>query len=159
MRFLLVFLMAVALGGCWGNDDPVLKAVNSPLDVEFENFYVDRTDVYPGESVWIEWRAEGALVFDARLYVSKDDYLSDDDVKLLDEECGVEHSDHCSSGEYVDFDCHYQSDNSFTCREDGEILQRNNLTDFFDQIPQEAYLILQICNDNCEERSGPMLFR
>ncbi|MDO3384614.1 hypothetical protein QWI17_02055 [Gilvimarinus sp. SDUM040013] len=159
MKYLLVIMVLLCLASCGGNNDPVLNAINNPLDVEFESFYVDRTDIYPGESVWIEWRAEGALIFDAKLFVSKDDILSDDDLNLVDEECGVENNDHCTSGEYIDFFCHYDSENQFTCRENGEVLQRNNLSVFIDQYPQEAYLILELCNDNCEERSWPLLFR
>lgn len=161
MKRMLWVLVALMMSACGGNNDPVLNAVNDEiLDLEYESFYVDRTDVYPGETIWIEWRAEGALYFDARLYVSKDDRIDEADVLVVDEDCGVERGDHCTSDEYVDFFCHYQSDNSFTCREDGEILQRNNLTDFFDALPQDAFLILQLCNGNdCERRSWPMLFR
>lgn len=147
------------LGACAGDNDPVLNVINKPLDVEFKSFYVDRTDVYPGESIWIEWRADGAFFFDVRLYISKDDILSGNDLLVVDEECGIEYDDHCSADEYVDFICHYQSDNSFTCRVDGDVLQRNDLTSFIDAYPQEAFLIMEICNDNCELRSWPMLFR
>lgn len=159
MRGVATGVLALALAGCGANDDPVLKLINEPLDIEFERFYVDRTDIYPGESVWIEWRAEGALYFDARLYVSRDDYLSGDDLRVIDEECGLESDDHCSPDETIYFDCHYDSANRFTCREDGEVLRRTDLTPLIDEYPQQAYLILELCNDNCEERSWPLLFR
>ncbi|MBU2886236.1 hypothetical protein KO507_10725 [Gilvimarinus agarilyticus] len=159
MRCLTIVALALILAGCGGNDDPLLNVINDPLDIEFEDFYVDRTDIYPGESVWIEWQAEGALYFDARLYVSQDERISQDDLVVIDEECGVESDDHCTADEDIYFSCHYDSSNRFSCREGGDILKRTDLTPLIEQYPQEAYLILELCNDNCEERSWPLLFR
>lgn len=47
MRGVATGVLALALAGCGANDDPVLKLINEPLDIEFERFYVDRTDIYP----------------------------------------------------------------------------------------------------------------
>lgn len=154
-------LIGVGLTACGGNDDPVLKQINdATADVDFDDFYVDRSDIYPGETVMIEWQASGAIYFDATLYASLDDQLSNNDKQLVDEECGIEHDDHCTANEFITFYCAYKSDNSFNCREDGELLQRNDLTHFFTELPQDSYLILQLCSDgDCDTRSWPMLFR
>lgn len=152
-------LMTVLLSGCGGNDDPIFREINEEIKVDLKRLDMNRDALYPGESTRLEWRSSGALLFDARLYLSDDETLSSDDRRLVDEECGVEHDDHCSAFDEVTFHCRYESDNDFTCREDGDVLQRNNLTDYFPQLPFTGYLILEICGDrNCDTRREPITF-
>lgn len=153
-------LTLIFMAGCGGNDDPVIKSLNDELDVDIEEFNANNSVLYPGEELKIEWRTEGALLFDARLYLSADRSISHDDYILVDEECGVEHNDHCYASREVTFRCLYESDNYFSCREDGHTLQHNDLTQFFPELPFSGYLILELCGDeNCDERSHALTFQ
>ncbi|MDO3380767.1 hypothetical protein [Gilvimarinus algae] len=156
---LLCLLLLVLLVGCGGNDDPVLKELNDDLEVDIDDFSASHSSLYPGEELKVEWRTSGAVLFDARLYLSQDRNISADDWRLLDEDCGVEYADHCYANREVTFRCRYESDNSFSCREDGDLLQYNDLTDYFPQLPFSGYLILELCGDeNCERRVHGLTF-
>ncbi len=148
------------LTGCGGNDDPVIERFNDELDVDIDKFETNQSIIYPGQEVKIEWRTEGAILFDAHLYLSEDRVLSADDYLLVDEECGVELNDHCYASREVTFYCQYQSDNYFSCEEDGDILQHNDLTQYFPQLPFTGHLILEVCGDeNCDDRSREITFQ
>ncbi|MBN7796017.1 hypothetical protein [Parahaliea mediterranea] len=157
----LVVALVSLLGACGGNDDPVLEEINEDLEVDIDRFSLNKSELYPGETVHVRWRTEpaGAFIFDARLYISRDDILSGDDKRVVNEECGVEYNDHCAATVDVKFECKFLSDNSFDCKEDGDMLQRNDLTDYFDQLPFEGYLILELCGEeNCDKRAKALTF-
>ena len=154
-----VCAMAFGLTACLGDSDPVIKAINDTLDVEFESFDVSERDIYPGEVVTIKWQSSGVFIFDARMYVSEDSEVSAGDVRVVDEKCSFDSDRHCQSGEDVRFECSYLSDNSFDCREDGDTLRRNDLSEFLDVLPKPAYIILQLCdNDGCVQRARQVTF-
>ena len=157
----IIFLSSLILiAGCGANDDPVVKSLNDELDVDIDRFRTNRSDIYPGESLRIEWQSVGAFLFDARLYLSEDRMISNDDFILVDEECGLEDNDHCYAAREVIFRCLYESDNYFSCKEDGSILQHNDLTQYFPELPFSGHLILELCgNENCDERSIPITFQ
>lgn len=153
-------LTLVFIAGCGGNDDAVIESLNDELDVDIDKFETSRSVIYPGEEIKIEWHTEGAFLFEARLYLSQDRIISTDDFLLVDEECGVEHNDHCYASREVTFYCLYESNNYFSCEEDGDILQHNDLTQYFPELPFSGHLILELCGDeNCEERSRELTFQ
>lgn len=157
----VIFLLSIALvTGCGGNDDPFIEELNEELDVDIDQYETDRSVLYPGEELEVEWRTEGAVLFDARLYLSEDRMISPDDYILVDEECGVEHDDHCYASRTVTFHCLYESDNYFSCEEDGDLLQHNDLTQYFPELPFSGYLILELCRENnCDHRSLQLTFQ
>lgn len=156
----MLIVSAMFIAGCGGNDDPFIGELNEELDVDIDRFEIDRSVLYPGQELEVEWRTEGAFLFDARLYLSDDRVLSSDDFILVDEECGVEHNDHCYASRNVTFYCLYESDNYFSCEEDGDLLQHNNLTQYFPELPFSGYLILELCgDDNCDVRSLQLTFQ
>lgn len=157
----IVFTMAtVCIAGCGGNDDRVLKNLSDELDVDMSKFDVNKSVLYPGEELTIKWRTQGAFLFQARLYLSADRVISPDDYLLVDEECGVENNDRCYASRDVTFRCLYESDNHFSCKEGGKVLQHNDLTQYFPELPFEGHLILELCGaNNCEERSVRLTFQ
>ncbi|MDO3387632.1 hypothetical protein QWI17_17445 [Gilvimarinus sp. SDUM040013] len=120
---------------------------------------MDASELYPSQSLEIEWRTQGAVLFDARVYLSPDRALSDDDIKIVDEACGVEHNDHCAAARDVTFDCDYYSDNYFSCFEDDDLLGEEDLTQYFTELPFDNYLIFEVCSpENCEVRTHELTF-
>lgn len=147
------------LTACGGNSDPVTKELNRHLEVDIKDFDVNASNLYPGQSLDIEWRSEGAVLFDARLYLSEDRIISDNDIEVINEECGVEHNDHCYAARDVEFTCDYHSDNYFSCYEDGDNIGSADLTEYFTQLPFDNYLILELCSkENCETRTHALTF-
>ena len=48
---------------------------------------------------------------------------------------------------------------SSDAEEDNDLLRRNDLSDFLDEIPKTAYIILEVCDDDdCDTRSRRVTF-
>ncbi len=147
------------LVACGGNSDPITKELNRHLEVDIQKFDVNTSNLYPGQSLDIEWRSEGAVLFDARLYLSGDRTISNSDILVVDEKCGVEPNDHCHAARDVEFTCDFDSDNYFSCYEDGDTIGAQDLTEYFTQLPFENYLILELCSHgDCETRVHRLTF-
>lgn len=162
-RFMLYLVVMLALASqlvaCGGKNDPIAREVNEELDVDIEDFDTNYRDVYPGDKLKIRWESSGAFLFDARVFLSDDAHLSEADLRIIDEECSPSINDHCRSGSRVEFECRYFSDNVLECEEDDDFLSDTDLTEFFDQLPKDAYLILELCNHgDCESRSRRITF-
>ena len=147
------------LVACGGNSDPITKELNRHLEVDIQEFDVDKSNLHPGQSLDIEWRSEGAVLFDAHLYLSEDRTVSNSDIQIVDEKCGVEHNDHCRAAREVEFTCEFYSDNYFGCYEDGDNIGTEDLTEYLTQLPFENYLILELCSHgDCETRVHRLTF-
>lgn len=151
--------LVALLVACGGKNDPIAKEINEGLDAEIEDFDTNTRDIYPGDKLKIRWESSGAFIFDATLSLSADTRPSSDDLIFIDEECSISSNDHCRSESRVEFECRYFSDNVLECEEDDDFLSETDLTGFFDQLPKETYLILELCNDgDCESRSRRITF-
>ncbi len=153
--FTLFFLTA-----CGANKDPTAQIINVALEPDIEEFYTDSTTLYPGESLSIEWTSSEAFIFDMKLYVSSDRSLSSNDPILIEERCGIESNDYCAVLVNNIFVCDFESDNSFDCWHDSDLLKQNDLGEFFDQLPKDAHLILELCNHNlCQLSTRSITFQ
>lgn len=157
---IFLIVQSFLLSACADNSDPLLKELNRHLEVDIQAFNVNMDELYPGEWLNIQWRSEGAIMFDARVYLSDDREISENDIKIIDEACGVEYNDHCYSSRKVEFSCYYHFDNEFSCFESDDLIGEVNLTDYFERIPFENYLILELCgSENCEVREHRIVFK
>ena len=158
IRAMALFL-TLMIAACGGNNDPVLNEINEELEIDIDYFDVSLYGIYPGDDVRLRWSADGAWFFGARVYISTDSGISTDDWILVDEQCGVEHRDHCASDREVKFYCGFYASNEFICREDGDELQYNDLTGYFPSLPFDGYLILELCGEeNCDRKSRAVRF-
>ena len=152
-------LVGLFLTGCDGGDNPLGRELNEDLEPDIENIDLNRRDVFPGEQLRISWRSSGAFLFEARIYFSSDTVPSADDLLVIEEECSNDSDDHCTSGQEVDWFCRYRSDNFLSCEEDDDLISLLDLTTFFDELPKDTNLILELCNDNeCDRRSREITF-
>ena len=160
MRWLLTASLAgLLLVGCDGGDNPLGRELNEDLEPDIEELDLNRRDIFPGEQLRITWRSSGAFLFVARLYFSSDSVPSADDLLVIEEECSNDPDDHCTSDENVDWFCRYRSDNFLSCEEDDDLISLLDLTTFFDQLPKNTNLILELCNDDeCENRVRDITF-
>ncbi|NND67416.1 MAG: hypothetical protein HKN19_07510 [Halioglobus sp.] len=160
VRWIIAAMMlALALSGCDGGDNPVGRELNEDLEPDIEKLDLNRRDIFPGEQLRITWRSSGAFLFVAKLYFSSDPVPSADDLLVIEEECSNDSGDHCTSDEDVDWFCRYRSDNFLSCEEDNDLISLLDLTTFFDQLPKDTNLILELCNDDeCETRVRDITF-
>ncbi|MFT4615371.1 MAG: hypothetical protein ACI9NT_002524 [Bacteroidia bacterium] len=160
-RLFIVAVLGVSsfLAGCDGGDNPVGREINEDLDPDIENLDLNRRDIFPGEQLRISWESSGAFLFVAKIYFSSDTNPSADDLVVIDEECTNDSDDHCRSEDEVDWFCRYRNDNFLSCEEDNDTISIIDLTTFFDELPKETNLILELCNDNdCETRVRDITF-
>lgn len=159
-QMLSILAIALLLVACGGSNDPILKEINEGLDAEIDDFDLNISDINPGETLDIRWESSGAIIFDAKVYLSEDSRISAQDPIIVDEECSTSSNDHCSATSRVTFECRYRSDNTFDCEEDDKLLKQNDLTEFLDEIPKDAFVILELCNDgDCESQAEELTFR
>lgn len=159
-KALSILVVVLPLMACGGKNDPILKEINEGLDAEIDDLDLNIRDINPGETLDIRWESSGAIIFDAKVYISEDSRISAEDVIVVDEECSTSSNDHCRANSRVTFECRYRSDNTFDCEEDDRLLKQNDLTEFLDEIPKDAFVILELCNEgDCESRSEELTFR
>lgn len=158
-QIVIFAVIGLLLTGCGGKHDPVARVIDEALEPEIDHFDVDPENIFPGDRVDIEWEADG-LFDEARVYISEDSRISSSDVEVVDEDCGFSSSRHCGGADRRVFECRFGMDNSFDCEEDDDLLRRNDLSDFLDQIPKAAYIILEVCDDDndCDTRSRRVTF-
>lgn len=158
-RYALAVILTTSLLACGGKNDPILKELNSHLDIDITGFKVNHSDLVPGQILRIEWRANGAFFFKVKLYLSQDQRISTDDIIVTDKECGLGSNDHCYAAREVIFLCDYNSDNDFSCFHDGDFIGGADLTHYFTELPLKNYLILELCRgSHCEYRTHRFTF-
>lgn len=159
LSIIAVLVISSILVGCDGGDNPAGRELNEDLEPDIENLDLSRRDIFPGEQLRISWESSGAFLFVAKMYFSNDTNVSSDDLVVIDEDCSNDFDDHCRANDEVDWFCRYRSDNFLTCEEDDDVISQIDLTTFFDQLPKETNLILELCNGNdCEKRVRDITF-
>ncbi len=153
-------LMAFSLLSCSDVTNDVDQDQNTLLRIE--NFNLDRLEIFPGETLGIAWDSSDAPIFefDAVIYLSADDDISVEDIKVFDEACSFDAGSRCEADREVNADCLYTSENQFTCRQNDALLSDNNLDPLFDVLPKDAFVILELCDgSNCDRQNRPLTFR
>ena len=155
---MLSLLLPLLLSSCGSGADPIARELNELNDVEVEFFDVriagfNDLDIQVGDTVELEWLATGAYFFDVTFYLSDDDRVSSDDFVIIKEDCD-DIFDECSNDSYITYSCDYFNDNSFDCGYSGQTLRNNNITPFLNQIPKDAFIIIEVCNDGrCDQQA------
>lgn len=158
-----ILLCSIVIAGCSGSGGSSDSAGqgSSTGQVQIQSFEVDGTsDPLPiiesrepidsqenGGRFHVAWLTSGSPTYTASLYVSKDGAIRNreidpgDDVRFFRIQCS-ESSEKCDSS--ATFECVFRSDNRISC-DNGELV---DLTNWFDQLPQDAYIVLEATTSN-----------
>lgn len=93
----------------------------------------------------IDWNIASADSFHLQLFLSHDDTLSADDIRIFSNAlCGAVRVNDCfSQDQYI---CHFGTDNTLKCSDGWESFNQNlNTQGFLTGLPQQAYIIGKAC--------------
>lgn len=184
---LAVFLSACG-GGGGGNSSGTSQPSNlNPAELVFEfapdpmhpkafnlaaSSREEENQFYPGDTLSLIWNVDiyytdnstiGAgeqYLYDAGVYLSSDDVLQDDDLKLFTIECSLPSTTQHACSDTASFQCVYAKDNQNTVscmsipldKQEGFKDLTVDTTMFLDAIPKAANVIFQAClRDDPEE--------
>ena len=160
LRALAVAVIAALNVACSGGGGSSNDDIRNALEIDLDSVITTRTELHPGDDIDLIWRATSALPFTARLLLSHDPTLSDDDVLLFETHCDFDQGSTCAAGDDNVLSCTYGNDNNggndngLDCAINDADTQENDITAFLTQVPINANLIIEVCNDvNCDSEA------
>ena len=157
---LCTIVISAFLSSCGGDNNELPFIPFDEIALNIESFSITTTNVIPGQSLGINWEIAGIEAnFDIRFYISEDNTISSEDVRIIDEDCSFDEDDNCEAGKNIFYQCFYENDLSFDCQSGTQILRRNSLSTFLDQIPKSAFIIMEACGEDCENRALELTFQ
>lgn len=93
----------------------------------------------------LDWNVTSANTFQLRLFLSADEILSTDDIRLFSNAmCGAVRLNDCMAQDQ--YDCQFSSDNTLACTDGWQTYSGDLVTKgFLKELPQQAYFIAQTC--------------
>ena len=161
-KFLLISIASVLLAACGGGggsdgetpanvgDTNTTTRINS-FAVGGSSSTTSPVSLNPGinsGNFIVSWNISSGATYHVDLFVSEDAMLSDTDLEFFSKNCGVATSD-CTSST-AQYQCQFNSQNRIACRDNSGANPGRDLTAFLDEIPKDAFLILEACDSTFE---------